>query len=57
MQHGAGDGAQCVVGIRGKGKNVAYATKMAAALSGATVSQLRHWSSLRTGPLLVTSAK
>jgi uncharacterized protein (DUF433 family)/DNA-binding transcriptional MerR regulator len=31
---------------------VAYATKMAAALSGATVSQLRHWRSSRTGPLL-----
>jgi DNA-binding transcriptional MerR regulator len=31
---------------------VAYATKMAAALSGATVSQLRHWRSPRTGPLL-----
>ena len=29
-----------------------YATKMAAALSGATVSQLRHWRSARTGPLL-----
>jgi DNA-binding transcriptional MerR regulator len=32
---------------------VAYATKMAAALSGATVNQLRHWRSPRTGPLLV----
>jgi uncharacterized protein (DUF433 family)/DNA-binding transcriptional MerR regulator len=31
---------------------MAYATKMAAALSGATVSQLRHWRSSRTGPLL-----
>jgi uncharacterized protein (DUF433 family)/DNA-binding transcriptional MerR regulator len=31
---------------------VAYATKMAAALSGATVSQLRHWRGARTGPLL-----
>jgi uncharacterized protein (DUF433 family)/DNA-binding transcriptional MerR regulator len=31
---------------------VAYATKMAAALSGATVSQLRHWRAARTGPLL-----
>jgi uncharacterized protein (DUF433 family)/DNA-binding transcriptional MerR regulator len=31
---------------------MAYATKMAAALSGATVSQLRHWRSARTGPLL-----
>jgi uncharacterized protein (DUF433 family)/DNA-binding transcriptional MerR regulator len=31
---------------------VAYATKMAAALSGATISQLRHWRSARTGPLL-----
>jgi uncharacterized protein (DUF433 family)/DNA-binding transcriptional MerR regulator len=35
----------------GRGK-VAYATKMAAALSGATVSQLRHWRATRTGPLL-----
>ena len=32
---------------------MAYATKMAAALSGATVSQLRHWRNPRTGPLLV----
>jgi uncharacterized protein (DUF433 family)/DNA-binding transcriptional MerR regulator len=32
---------------------MAYATKMTAALSGATVSQLRHWRSPRTGPLLV----
>lgn len=31
---------------------MAYATKMAAALSGATLSQLRHWRSPRTGPLL-----
>lgn len=31
---------------------MAYATKMAAALSGATVSQLRHWRAARTGPLL-----
>jgi len=31
---------------------VAYPTKMAAALSGATISQLRHWRSARTGPLL-----
>jgi uncharacterized protein (DUF433 family)/DNA-binding transcriptional MerR regulator len=31
---------------------LAYTTKMAAALSGATVSQLRHWRSPRTGPLL-----
>lgn len=31
---------------------MAYATKMAAALSGATVSQLRHWRGARTGPLL-----
>lgn len=31
---------------------MAYATKMVAALSGATVSQLRHWRSPRTGPLL-----
>jgi uncharacterized protein (DUF433 family)/DNA-binding transcriptional MerR regulator len=37
--------------IRGRGE-VVYATKMAAALSGATVSQLRHWRSPRTGPLL-----
>lgn len=29
-----------------------YSTRMAAALSGATVSQLRHWRSARTGPLL-----
>jgi uncharacterized protein (DUF433 family)/DNA-binding transcriptional MerR regulator len=35
-----------------EGEDVAYATKMAAALSGATVSQLRHWRSSRTGPLL-----
>lgn len=31
---------------------MAYPTKMAAALTGATVSQLRHWRSQRTGPLL-----
>jgi uncharacterized protein (DUF433 family)/DNA-binding transcriptional MerR regulator len=31
---------------------VAYATNMAAALSGATLSQLRHWRNPRTGPLL-----
>ena len=31
---------------------MAYSTKMAAALSGATVGQLRHWRSPRTGPLL-----
>jgi uncharacterized protein (DUF433 family)/DNA-binding transcriptional MerR regulator len=31
---------------------VAYTTKMAAALSGATVSQLRHWRSPRAGLLL-----
>jgi uncharacterized protein (DUF433 family)/DNA-binding transcriptional MerR regulator len=31
---------------------VAYSTKMAAALTGATISQLRHWRSPRTGPLL-----
>jgi uncharacterized protein (DUF433 family) len=37
---------------RRKGGDVAYATKMAAALSGATISQLRHWRSARTGPLL-----
>src|SRR5215469_15714968 len=37
---------------RRREENVAYATKMAAALSGATVSQLRHWRSARTGPLL-----
>lgn len=36
-----------------KGENVAYATTMAAALSGATLHQLRHWRSPRTGPLLV----
>jgi uncharacterized protein (DUF433 family)/DNA-binding transcriptional MerR regulator len=35
----------------GRGK-VAYATKMAAALSGTTVSQLCHWRAARTGPLL-----
>jgi uncharacterized protein (DUF433 family)/DNA-binding transcriptional MerR regulator len=35
----------------GRGK-VAYATKMAVALSGATVSQLRHWRAAQTGPLL-----
>lgn len=32
---------------------MAYPVKMTAALSGATVSQLRHWRSPRTGPLLV----
>lgn len=32
---------------------MAYPVKMAAALSGATVSQLRYWRSPRTGPLLV----
>lgn len=31
---------------------MAYATTMAAALSGATTSQLRHWRDDRTGPLL-----
>jgi uncharacterized protein (DUF433 family)/DNA-binding transcriptional MerR regulator len=31
---------------------VAYTPTMAAALSGATVPQLRHWRSPRTGPLL-----
>jgi uncharacterized protein (DUF433 family)/DNA-binding transcriptional MerR regulator len=31
---------------------VVYAVKMTAALSGATVNQLRHWRSPRTGPLL-----
>lgn len=31
---------------------MAYPTKIAAALSGATVSQLRHWRSPQTGPLL-----
>jgi uncharacterized protein (DUF433 family)/DNA-binding transcriptional MerR regulator len=31
---------------------LAYTTRMAAALSGATVGQLRHWRSPRTGPLL-----
>jgi uncharacterized protein (DUF433 family) len=42
------------IGNRAKrGKQVAYATKMAAALSGATMHQLRHWRSPRTGPLLV----
>lgn len=33
-------------------RHVAYSTNMAAALSGATVSQLRHWRHDRTGPLL-----
>lgn len=32
--------------------NVAYSPIMAAALSGATLDQLRHWRSSRTGPLL-----
>lgn len=36
-----------------RGEKVAYATKMAAALSGATTHQLRHWRSPKTGPLLV----
>jgi len=31
---------------------MAYATRMAAALTGATVSQLRHWRTAKTGPLL-----
>ena len=31
---------------------MAYATTMAAALSGATLNQLRHWRSPKTGPLL-----
>ena len=31
---------------------MAYTTRIAAALSGATVGQLRHWRSPRTGPLL-----
>ena len=31
---------------------MAYPTRMTAALSGATVSQLRHWRHARTGPLL-----
>jgi uncharacterized protein (DUF433 family)/DNA-binding transcriptional MerR regulator len=31
---------------------LAYTTRMAAALSGATVGQLRHWRSHRNGPLL-----
>ena len=31
---------------------MAYVTKMAAALSGATLNQLRHWRSPKTGPLL-----
>jgi uncharacterized protein (DUF433 family)/DNA-binding transcriptional MerR regulator len=35
-----------------KDGKVAYPVKMAAALSGATVNQLRHWRSARTGPLL-----
>jgi hypothetical protein len=33
---------------RRKGGDVAYATKMAAALSGATISQLHHWRNLIT---------
>jgi uncharacterized protein (DUF433 family)/DNA-binding transcriptional MerR regulator len=37
---------------RKKDGKVAYPVKMAAALSGATVSQLRYWRSPRTGPLL-----
>ncbi len=42
-----------MVGNRTKrGNKVAYATNMAAALSGATLHQLRHWRSPRTGPLL-----
>jgi uncharacterized protein (DUF433 family)/DNA-binding transcriptional MerR regulator len=41
------------IGNRAKrGNTVAYATKMAAALSGATMHQLRHWRSPGTGPLL-----
>jgi DNA-binding transcriptional MerR regulator len=36
---------------------VAYPTKMAAALSGATVSQLRYWRAGRTGPLLVPEVR
>ena len=31
---------------------MAYAPSMAAALSGATVNQLRHWRNAKTGPLL-----
>jgi DNA-binding transcriptional MerR regulator len=31
---------------------LAYTTRMVAALSGATVGQLRHWRGDRTGPLL-----
>ncbi len=38
---------------REKDGKVAYPVKMAAALSGATVSQLRHWRSPRTGPPLL----
>jgi uncharacterized protein (DUF433 family)/DNA-binding transcriptional MerR regulator len=36
-----------------KDGQVAYPVKMAAALSGATVNQLRHWRSPKTGPLLI----
>jgi DNA-binding transcriptional MerR regulator len=36
---------------------VAYPTKTAAALSGATVDQLRYWRSARTGPLLVPEVR
>lgn len=36
---------------------MAYTTRMAAALSGATLSQLRHWRSPRTGPLLAPEIK
>ena len=36
---------------------MSYTTRMAAALSGATLSQLRHWRSPRTGPLLAPEIK
>ena len=39
------------------GTEAAYPTTMAAALSGATVSQLRYWRSERTGPLLVPEVR
>jgi DNA-binding transcriptional MerR regulator len=44
--------AQCIWVHMEKDGKVAYPVKMAAALSGATVNQLRHWRSVRTGPLL-----
>ncbi len=43
--------AQCVQEEQ-EGGQVPYTTKMAAALSGATFNQLRHWRHSRTGPLL-----